>query len=75
MTEQTPQDEAREEEKKRPVPRDAVRWVEFALATVRTLPRRYLAGGIARQGQRVGPRILLILQGAESIKCKGTGEA
>jgi len=38
MTNQTPQDEAREEEKKRPEPRDAVRWVVFALATVRTLP-------------------------------------
>ena len=42
MTEQTPQDEAREEEKReekqRPEPRDAVRWVVFALATVRTLP-------------------------------------
>jgi hypothetical protein len=38
MTEQTPQDEAREEENKRPEPRDAVRWVVFALATVRTLP-------------------------------------
>ena len=33
MTEQTPQDEAREEEKKTPEPRHAVRWVVFALAT------------------------------------------
>jgi hypothetical protein len=38
MTNQTPQDEAREEEKKRPESRDAVRWVVFALATVRILP-------------------------------------
>ena len=38
MTEQTPQDEMREEEKHKPEPRDAVRWVVFALATVRTLP-------------------------------------
>ena len=46
MSEQTPQDETREEEKReekqeekqRPDPRDAVRWVEFALATVRSLP-------------------------------------
>ena len=38
MTNQTPQDEAREEEKKRPEPRDAVMWVVFDLATVRILP-------------------------------------
>jgi len=30
MTEQTPQDEAREEEKNRPVPRDAAYWAKYA---------------------------------------------
>jgi hypothetical protein len=30
---------------------------------------------MARQAQRVGPKILLILQGAHSIKRKGTGDA
>jgi hypothetical protein len=54
MTEQTPQDKAREGEKKRPEPRDAAYWAQYA-ETLMVAGAAEGATNINVEGRRAGP--------------------
>ena len=59
MTEQTPQDEAREEENKRPEPRDAAYWAQYAekLKELVKAAKRYATGATEGLRETLGPEL------------------